>query len=590
MNKLTELKQKYRAARIRAKEMSLPQVCRSFLLMLLRLVTVLYLVAMVVVLPFYFSTETYYTEIGSNKSYFFRTIGFFVLRLFLHIFIYYLVFAMICWWQENKKRKGKFSILMNALLDSLSVTDKFTLVFTIGLSLSYYYTAYPESLYLGAQGWYMGFMPQLLLISSYFAISKLLTKDLAKWLAGAMLAASFVVFLLGLLNRYQINPLGMITSGPSFVSTIGNINWYCGYWSVLFPVGAGLFLFYEKQTQQSDKAFRIKRIMLALFISVGFATGLTQGSQSGILALAALLLLLGCLAIGDRRLGKRYLEMLLIFCVIMQALSLVQWVWPDRNQYVTAVYILITKTPLPWVLGAIIIILYLLLEREEKRLAAHPKGREPVYRGLRKAWFGFILLIILTGASYFFLLLINSIWHGSIGILSDHPFFVFNETWGSSRGGTWLAGIRTWLSQDTLHKVVGVGPDGMAAYIYNGSNENLLEAVQKQFGNNRLTNAHGEWITILANLGLLGLLGFAGMMVSGILRFIRIPRAEYHVKEQHFMQILCKACGIGLFCYCINNIFSFQQTMNVTQMFIILGLGEYLCRTKLGVHNRNSNL
>lgn len=565
MIKLTEIKQKYRAVRNRAKEMSLPQVCRSFLLMLLRLVTASYLVIMVVMLPLYFNTETFYSEMGSDKSYFFRKTGFFLLRLFIHIFIYYLIFAMICWWQENKKRKGKLSILINALLDSLSVTDIFAIIYTIGLSLSYYYTDYPESLYLGAQAWFMGFMPQLLLVGSYFAVSRLLTKKIAKWLAGMMLTVSFVVFTLGLLNRYGVNPLSMITSGPSFISTIGNINWYCGYWSVLFPVGVGLFLFYEKQ-----------RVLLGVFISIGFATGLTQGSQSGIVALAATLVLLGCIAVKDRRLGKRYLEMLLLFCVTMQGLSLVQSLWPDRNQYVTAVYNLITKTPLPWVLGVVIIILYLLLNKEEKGLAVHPKGREPVYQRLRIAWFGFMILIVMTCVTYFVLLLINTIWHGSIGFLSDNPLFIFNETWGSSRGGTWSVGIRTWLSQDTLHKVVGVGPDGMAAYIYNGPDDKLLQIVLDQFGNSRLTNAHGEWITILANLGILGLIGFAGMMVSSIIRFIRVPRAGKNMTEQHFIQIMCMTCGIALFSYCINNMFSFQQTMNVTQMFILLGLGEYL--------------
>lgn len=170
--------------------------------------------------------------------------------------------------------------------------------------------------------------------------------------------------------------------------------------------------------------------------------------------------------------------------------------------------------------------------------------------------------------TFIVMLTINTLHPGSIGALSDNPLFTFNREWGSSRGGTWKAGIRAWSSQDLLHKVVGIGPDGMAEYIYKGPDSGLLDMVRAQFGNNRLTNAHGEWITILANLGVLGLLGFAGMIVSAIVRFLRTGTGR----------VLCMACGLAVFSYTVNNIFSFQQIMNLSQMFILLGLGEWLRR------------
>ena len=108
----------------------------------------------------------------------------------------------------------------------------------------------------------------------------------------------------------------------------------------------------------------------------------------------------------------------------------------------------------------------------------------------------------------------------------------------------------------------------MAEYIYKGLDSGLLDMVRSQFGNNRLTNAHGEWITILANLGIIGLFGFAGMIVSAIVRFLRTRTSR----------ALCMACGLAIFSYTINNIFSFQQIMNISQMFIVLGLGEWLRR------------
>jgi len=160
----------------------------------------------------------------------------------------------------------------------------------------------------------------------------------------------------------------------------------------------------------------------------------------------------------------------------------------------------------------------------------------------------------------------NSLMPGCLGPLSHQPVFLFDENWGSARGGTWRAGMSTWLSQDLLHRFTGVGPDGMAAYLYGGDNFSLLKTVIKQFGQHTLTNAHNEWITLLANSGIIGLFSFAGMVISSIIRYLKSDK------------LWCIVCGLCLFSYTVNNIFSFQQIMNITQLFILLGMGEAVMR------------
>ena len=174
------------------------------------------------------------------------------------------------------------------------------------------------------------------------------------------------------------------------------------------------------------------------------------------------------------------------------------------------------------------------------------------------------------GAFVLFVILIvcNTKNPGSIGSLSQYAIFTFDEKWGSSRGATWSIGVQTWLSQDTLHRLVGVGPDCMAAYIYSGQDEALLSTTQASFGNHRLTNAHGELLSVLVNMGVFGVIGFGGMLLTAVWRLLRKSRT----------QVLCAACGLGIFCYMVNNLFSFWQIMNISQMFIVLGLGEGFLR------------
>lgn len=578
-----EWDKKRQAMKKKIREMSVPQLCKSFLRVLLQAVTVMYIICMLSVLPLYYRRETGYSFIGSNKADFFMDKGFCLGRTFIHIFLFYAAFALLCFFWENRGKTGKFSLLLNALLEELSLTDKFAIFYTIGVLLSYYYTDYRAELRLGAQGWYMGLWPQLLFIGSYFAISRLLPKCAARWMALALLVIPGFVFLVGLLNRYNVNPLGIPSIGPGFISTIGNINWYCGYWAVVYPVAVGCFVFYEGREEKQN---RILRMFFGIVAAVGFATGITQGSESGVLALAAVLLLVSAMAVKRRDRLHRFVELLLFFSVTACFLFIVQWLFPERNQYMTATSFVLTGTALPWVMGILALCAYLWLkrklpvegwaQRKDKYAEENMKNEikmERYERGIRRGWYICLFLIGMTIVSYIVLLIVNTLHPGSIGALSDNPLFIFNREWGSNRGGTWKAGVRAWTSLDPLHKMVGIGPDGMAEYIYKGPDSGLLAMVRAQFGNSRLTNAHGEWITILANLGLIGLVGFAGMMVSAIVRFLRAKT------------VLCMACALALFGYTMNNIFSFQQVMNISQMFMILGLGEWLKRKEAEQEN-----
>lgn len=536
------------------------EVCREYLGLLLRAVTVFYVLMTGVAMPLYYKRASAYGTIGSDKAGFFQTWGIAAAKAMLVLLPAYAVFCLFCRLRESRKQKGRLVLLFNELLDTLSLTDKFACFYTAALCLSYYYTAYRDTAWLGTDGWYMGFLPQLCFLLFYFCISRFTRRTDRVRLLLAMSAVSFVVFLLGILNRFGVNPLGMTYSGPDFISTIGNINWYCGYWSVLFPLSAGVFLFCGEKGH--DGQGRWKRPLAGVVLFTGFATGLCQGSDSGILTLLALLFLCGCLSVKNAGQFGRYLELLVLFCGAALLLGTVQLCFPERNRYVTAAYRILVQKPLVPALG----LLFAGLRLFWKRCG----NKERNMRRVRLIW-QCLACGLGIGLFLFFLLIIrNTTEPGSIGSLSGYSLFTFNEQWGSSRGATWTLGVQTWLSQDTLHRFLGVGPDCMAAYIYGGSDEALLAATQASFGNHRLTNAHGELLSVLVNMGVLGLIGFAGMVISGLCRFLRRRQSC----------VWCAACGLGIFCYLVNNLFSFWQIMNISQMFLVLGLGEGFLRNK----------
>ena len=584
---------------VKKKQRSLAADIQTVLLWVLRGISFFYLIMMGVVLPFYYHPETSYMTIGSGKAEFYNKWAFGTAKAAGVFLLLYLLTASVrqfLLWKKDSSRKTGGASLWVAMKtgcqnfwQSLTGTELFAVCYIAALCISYLLTDYTEFAKMGADGWNMGFWPQILFLFFFLLLGRTFTTGMAKAGIGLMLSASTVVFLLGLLNRYGVNPLHMESSGPGFISTIGNINWYCGYWSVLFPVCCGIFLFREKVLPGSRSAhtgalqqrtpasvlYDFLPAVSGIAVVIGFATGVSQGSDSGLLVLAAITLILGCFAGKEKEGLRHFIELLLLFCVSLTGLFALQHLFPERNKYQTTGYLFLTGKPWGLIFGVLLLCLYFFLFIRKKNCA---NGRTKTVENYRdnkltgtadrgivwtyRAW------QILTGLSaaalvlYIGLLIFNTTHPGVIPALDGNALFTFNTSWGSSRGATWSIGIHTFLAQNFAHRLFGVGPDSMAAYLYQSDNSTLLAEVRATFGDKRLTNAHGEWITVLVNTGLMGLLSFAAMIISAV--------GTLFSRKQ---KTLAKACGLAVLCYTLHNIFSFEQMMNISQMYLVMGIG-----------------
>jgi len=506
-----------------------------------------YLLVVVGWMPFYFTKG--YGHIGSDKGDLYRAVA--VPVLFV-AFILWMARGVLRRWILLKTWGVKVAFRNFAM--ELSVLDLFMIWYFMSVALSFVLQEYYMVGYWGHDSWPMGLHTHLSMLGAYFVISKNFIGE--KVFCGLLLAVTTVVFGLRILNRYGVYPIPMEYANPSFISTVGNINWFCGYWSVTAWLGP---IFYWAGEYGSGAKGRWIRIGLGCLATIALALGIVQGSDSGMITLAVVLLTLFCSSVRNAEKFRRFLELLLMVCGICITVNLADRLFPGALTYKVGVLKILAESWIPWAMGALCLVWYIVFRRRWDGAEFSPA----FWKKCRKV---VLILLAVSLVSYVILGILNTVLPGGVPGLAGKALFTFDGHWGNSRGITWAAGIKVWEGQDLLHKLVGVGPDNMADYIYSGGDLALRQTLEGWFEGERLYNAHGEWITNLANLGLFGMVTFGSMILYAFYKFFKAGAKK---KLMYFL-------AISVLAYTVNNIFSFQTMMNLPQIFVLLAVGDAL--------------
>lgn len=508
---------------------------RGFLEEAVSLLLTAYLFIIFCIYPFY--VKNGYSDIGNEKFQFYKYITVGGLGLILPL-------ALLCIFFRIRDGKYRFSL-----------TDWAVAGYGIAVILSYICSDFKEKGLWGEPGWNMGLMTQLAFVISYFLIS--FFWEYEENLLAAFIAAASAVFLLGVLNRFSIYPIDMGGTDIGFLSTLGNINWYCGYWAVLFPVSFVLYWC-------TDKLWL--RLAALIGTAIGIAAGVSQGSNSAALVFVGIYLCLFCLSFKGMDRMKRFLELVILFCAVCQGLRIWRILQPGGFNFYSGTlsdWITMSKVTLFGLFPAGIA--YFLLYMAEKKGSADMKR----LKALRQIA---ILGTVVAAGVYALLLVLNS-KAGGIRFMGNLSALVFNAGWGNARGATWAAGAEVYKNMHGVDKLIGVGPDCFAMYLY--TLPDLAERMASQFDGARLTNAHNEWLTVLVNQGILGLISYGGIFVSAFVRYLYYGE-KMPGRRKRYLYIF----GISVFAYTIHNMVSFQQILSTPFIFLMLGMGEALAKEK----------
>ncbi|HOO27258.1 MAG TPA: O-antigen ligase family protein, partial [Lachnospiraceae bacterium] len=424
----------------------------------------------------------------------------------------------------------------------LSVIDRFVLLYLAACLITFFLSPYNTWTFFtkdasnpawdGYDGWCMGLKSQLMFIALYFLVSRFFIKSWKADLLASILGASSIVFLLGILHRFLIDPLALYEGIDSsyhilFLSTIGQATWYSSYLCTVFPIG--LFLFWY-----SDKP--LVRILTGIYTAIGFASLVTQNSDSAFLAMAAFLVLLFALSFQSAKYLQRFLEILLICGLSMRVIGVLQLAFPDRAVPLETLSVFLSQNPLLWIILFIIALLYFALA------SANARDIFKVEKVRFIRTLGFILLAVVIPLVVLCIVLTTTGHLPSwLSALKNYDYMIFNENWGNGRGFTWKYSASMFAEYPLKLKLFGIGSDCFASYTY----DYHAADVSVKWGDSILANAHNEWFNMLLTTGIFGLFAYAGIFISAFVIFIK-------EKEKDLFLTAAAACIIS---YIFHNLF-----------------------------------
>ncbi len=513
----------------------------------------IYLFLIFVIYPLYY--ENSYYNMGDAKWNFFRTVTYYIDGPLFPIptFLVLLLIAFIWYQIDLMNKKG----LADFWKKDVTLTDKFVLAYLIACLFSTAISPYKDYIIWGYDGWYMGMIAQFAFCALYFFVSRFWRWD--DIMMALYIIASTIVNLLGVLNRFHIDPLGMYEGLDEyyismFLSTLGQATWYSSYVMIFFPIG--IYMYWS-----AEKAW-VRKISFA-YLAIGFMTAITQDSDSAFFALGATLLTLFCFSFRENRSMKRFLEILLIMLLSWRVVGFLQMAFPEKAVQLGGLMNFGSQNPLMWIPIIILAAVYFVFSKNDK------EGKVNIAELTRIRMIVFIILGVL------FILTIIYIALNTMGMLpekfsSDNWYLVFDEYWGNNRGSSWMISadcIVQTLTDDPLRFFFGAGPDGFynTAYTYHAE-----ELFAKWGENTILTCAHNEWLTQIINIGITGGIAYLGIFVSAFLCFVK--------NSEKMPELIAPTMCIAA--YFAHNFFCYQQIICTPIIFIIIGAGISIVRTK----------
>lgn len=458
----------------------------------------------IVVFPLVFH-DYYYDILDVKYIFYYGTIIFMIVAMLIAAIIF--LFKDFKYYSAKNCRelRGKFG------LKSFGKSDWAMIGFLLAVAVSTFQSDYFYESFWGNEGRYMGMFLIILYSVSFFIISHCL--KFKQWILDAFLASGMVVCIIGIMQFFKYDPIGFkIGISPyeysMFASTIGNINTYTSYISLVLGIGSILFLI-EKN--------KYKRIWYLFTVTISLFALITGMSDNAYLTLMALFGLLPLYLFNSLNGVRKYMVMVSILFTEFRFIDAISNKLPNHVLEISGLFnIIVGYDQLSYIiigLWGVCIALYVITARINK---------ENVLNGMnnigRWIWLGIIILVVMAGC---YILYDANIADNADRYGSLRGYLVISDDWGTRRGYIWRIGMESYLKFPIVHKIFGYGPDTFGIITVNNYYGEMLSKYNTKFD-----SAHNEYLQYLITIGIVGLLAYLSLLFVSIMEMVRASKKE----------------------------------------------------------------
>lgn len=346
-----------------------------------------------------------------------------------------------------------------------------------------------------------------------------------------LLGTGTIASVIAILNFYEIDILGIISQIATyqrhvFISTIGNINFFAAYLSIIIPVAI---------VKAINEKNAVRRMIYYLSVMCLFGAAMASMSDSVYITLLVIsgILPFYCLPYKTRR--NRMLIILLLFSLVLLGGNILNKTLVYPLSYLDGIFLDFSHSKL----CVAVVIISLALVFVSKLTENYVERFTP------KQWcIGWSCICGLIFGVATILYIDNTNFDGS---------------WGNNRGAIWAQGVEFYIKQGPVQKIIGIGLDSIYPVFYDFFGYEVLISGKKE----AYDSIHNEYLQYLITTGIVGLAAYLTAM--GVMLYRLFRKAKQN--ESAF------AIGMAGLCYmaqaCVN--ISMSSVMAVIMTLLLIG-------------------
>lgn len=395
----------------------------------------------------------------------------------------------------------------------ITITDIFFIIMILAMIISTLGSEFKEESFFGNAGRYQGLECWLMYLISYFCITRTF-KFKRYYLDFAILAGCFAC-IWGTLDFFWLDPFGFFRNVSAhqkgmFASSIGNLNTYTNYTIMVFALAGSLFVI-EKNP--------IRSIFYAITSFIGCAGSIFGLADNIVLGFFGFYLFLPFFTFKNRRQFLRYL--ILIDILLFSAFTFWLGLKLPHNTYQSSFFQdFVSKSGVPFIFipfTVLVVIVAIIFYKIKPNYGAEINNNLNSLDSVLPKQFKlvYITIVCVGFALVTYILLDMNVFKQHTDIWSQIPSshqLVFNDYWGTHRGHNWRIAFTNFTQNFSLfQRLFGYGPDTYLIV----SERTFYEEMVTRFGE-VYDSAHNEYINYLICEGLIGLICYLGIFISGI--------------------------------------------------------------------------